>query len=762
VTALSRRAFLQGSGALVVTFGTAGIGRPAFAQGPPASTPGLDAWIAIGADGRVNAYTGKCELGQGLFTAQTQLVAEELRVPIECVTLVQCDTGVTPDQGVTSGAQSHPTNFNRANLALAAATAREELVRLASARLGMPADQLTADDGAVHVTADRSRRVEYATLVGGRKFERALDPAARRRPPRQWTVLGTPVRRLELPAMVTGRFEFVHNVRVPGMLHGQVIRPPSVGATLRAVDEGSIRGLTGVVKVVVKKDFVGVVAEKPWQALQAARALKVDWAEGAALPAFAGYADALRAQPSRDTLLVDSRDVDATLAGAATVVKATYRHPYQMHGSIGSSCAVADVRADQATIWSATQGVYPHRATAALLLGLPPEKVHVVFRTGAGCYGLNGAEAVSFDAALLSQAVGRPVRVQLTRHDEMAWENFGSAFLIDLRAGLDAQGNIVAWDHEAWTPNRGGRPGGRYPGNVITGVLAGFEPAPFAPRSPAPAPEGTLENGSNAVPSYVVGRVGASAGGTGTIASERVLVHSVRSPFFTGPLRSPQRLQNTFAHESFMDELAARAKADPVAYRLRHLRDPRLRHVLTAATQAAQWEPRTAPIPAPRRSGIVRGRGVACVLYEGDNGYCAMVADVDVDQGTGAVRVTRLVVALDCGPISNPDGVRAQVEGGALQGVSRALREEVRWDERKVTTVDWNGYPSLALADAMPAVETILVDQPDAPVCGAGETSITVTAAAIGNAVCDATGARLRQIPFTPDRVRAALAAPQG
>jgi nicotinate dehydrogenase subunit B len=756
VTSVSRRTFLQGSGALVVTFGTAGIGRPAFAQGPSASTPGLDAWIAIGADGRVTAFTGKCELGQGLFTAQTQLVAEELRVPLSRVTLVQCDTGVTPDQGVTSGAQSHPTNFNRANLALAAATAREALVRLASERLGVPADGLTAEDGGVQVTADRSRRVDYAMLVGGRRFDLPLDPAARRRPPREWTILGKPTPRLELPAMATGRFEFVHNVRVPGMLHGQVVRPPSVGATLRGVDEGSVRSLPGVVKVVVKKDFVGVVAETPWQARKAAEALKVEWVEGAALPAFTGYHESLRAQPSRDTLLVDSRDVDQQLAAAATVVKATYLHPYQMHGSIGSSCAVADVRADGATIWSATQGVYPHRASAALLLGLPPEKVHVVFRTGAGCYGLNGAEAVSFDAALLSQAVGRPVRVQLTRKDEMAWENFGAAFVVDLRAGLDARGDIVAWDHEAWTPNRGGRPGGRNPGNVVTGFLAGFEPAPFTPRSPAPAPEGRLENGSNAVPSYVAGRVGGAAGGTGTIASERVRVHSVRSPFFTGPLRSPQRLQNTFAHEGFMDELAARAQADPVAYRLRHLRDPRLRHVLTAAAQAAKWEARPSTRPAPGRSGTVSGRGVACVLYEGDNGYCAMVADVDVNQDTGAIAVKRLVVAIDCGPISNPDGVRAQVEGGALQGVSRALREEVRWDQRKVTTVDWNGYPSLTLADAMPVVETILVDQPDAPACGAGETSITVTAAAIGNAIWDATGARLRQLPFTPERVRAA------
>jgi CO/xanthine dehydrogenase Mo-binding subunit len=572
-------------------------------------------------------------------------------------------------------------------------------------------------------------------------------------------VLGKPAPRLDIPAMATGQFEFVHNVRLPGMLHGRVIRPPAVGAVLQTVDEGSVRDVAGLVKVVVKKSFVGVVAEKPWQAIQAANQLKVTWTEGGGLPSQGGFHEYLRRQPARDTLLVDSKDVDATLARAATVVKATYLHPYQMHGSLGSSCAVADVQGDKATIWSPTQGVYPHRSTAALLLGLRKEDVRVVFRMGSGCYGINGAEAVSYDAALLSQAVGKPVRVQLTRKDEMAWENYGLAFVLDQRVGLDAQGNILAWDHESWTPTLGGRPGFDRPGNVVTGSLVGFEPAPFAPRTPAPDPTGAFGNGSNAAPSYVVGCVGTSCGGTGTVRSERVLVHTVRSPFWTGPLRSPQRLQNTFAHECFMDEVAERAQADPLAYRLRHIRDPRLREVLTTVAQAARWEARPSPRPKPAQTGVASGRGVACVLYEGDNGYCAMVAEVDVNQDTGSVVVKRLVVALDCGPVSNPDGVRNQIEGGALQGMSRALREEVTWDDRTVTAVDWSSYPSLSLADPVPAVETVLIDRHDVPAAGAGETSITVVAAAIGNAICDATGARVRQLPFTPERVKVALAA---
>jgi CO/xanthine dehydrogenase Mo-binding subunit len=752
-----RRAFLRASGGLIVSWGAAGtVGKLAWAQGQRTSAP-LDSWIAIAEDGGVKAYTGKCELGQGLYTAQAQLIAEELCVPLHRVALVQCDTSITPDQGTTSGARSHPTNFNRANLALAGATAREALVKLAAERLGAPADQLTVEDGVISVAGDRSRAVSYGSLVGGRKLNLALDPNARRRHPRKWTVLGKPVPRLDIPDMATGRFEFVHNVRVPGMLHGQVVRPPAVGAALKGVDGRSVQDVPGLVKVVVKKNFVGVVAEKPWQALQAANKLKVEWTPGVGLPEQRDFHEYLRRQrPTRDTLLVDSKDVDEKLAQAATVVKATYLHPYQMHGSLGSSCAVADVQGDKATIWSPTQAVYPHRNTAAMILGLQAENVRVVFRMGSGCYGINGAETVSYDAALLSQAVGRPVRVQLTRKDEMAWENYGFAFVVDQRVVLDEQGNILAWDCETWSPTLGGRPGASNPGNVITGFLAGFEPAAFTPRSPAPDP-GSFDNGSNGVPSYLAGGVGTRRQGTGSVKSERVLTHTVRSPFWTGPLRSPQRLQNTFAHESFMDELAQRVKADPVAYRLRHIRDPRLANVVTTAAEAAKWEARARPQRS--RTGVASGRGMACVLYEGDNGYCAMVAEVDVNQETGSVAVKRLVVALDCGPVSNPDGVRNQIEGGALQGLSRTFMEEVTWDDQKVTSIDWRSYKSLSLGYAAPVIESVLIDQPDAPATGAGETSITVVAAAIGNAICDATGARVRQLPFTPERVKAALAA---
>jgi nicotinate dehydrogenase subunit B len=754
---LSRRDFLKTSGALIVTFSLAP--ESTLAQRlDGASSNQLDGWLAINADGTVTAYTGKCELGHGLYTAQTQLVAEELSVPFDRVKLIQCDTALTPDQGTTSGAQSHPTNFNQGALALAGATAREALFEMASKRFGVAADQLTVKDGVINVKADTAKKVTYAELVDGKKFNLTLNNRAKRKSPSDWTILGTPVPRIEIPAMSTGQFEYVHNVRLPGMLHGQVVRPPTYGSTLVSVDENSVKGFAGIVKVVVKKDFVGVVAEKPWQAMQAANKLKVTWSPGSALPKQNEIHDYLRnKKPVRDTYLVNSKDVDEKLGQTAKVIKATYHYPYQMHGSFGTSCAVADVQAGKATIYSPTQAVYPLRSTAAMLLGMQQENVHIIFRMGSGCYGINGADTVSYDAALLSQAVGKPVRAQLTRKDEMAWENYGLAFVIDQRAGVDKDGTIIVWDHESWSPTLGGRPGGNTPGNVVTGLLAGFQPAAFAARSPAPDPT-NFGNGNNAVPSYMTGMVNGRSGGTGKIRSERVLTHDVQSPFFTGPLRSPARMQNTFAHESFLDEVAAEVKADPVEYRVRHLSDPRLIDVVKASAKAANWEPRSSRAAAARRTGVVSGRGISCVLYEGDNGYCAIVAEVDVNQDTGRISVKRLVIANDVGPISNPDGLKNQLEGGALHGLSRTLNEEVTWDDQKITSIDWKTYRPLPVGADIPVIETVLINRPDARASGAGETAVTVVAAAIGNAVFDATGVRLRQVPFTPERVKAELA----
>lgn len=762
----SRRDFLKTSGALVVYFASQG-GPLSFGQGPfdthasHVDPEKLDSWIRVGSDGAVTAYTGKCDLGQGMYTVQTQLVAEELCVPLSSVKLIQCDTSVTPDQGTTSGSQSTPTNFNTQNLAQAAATAREALIALAAKKLGIPASQLTAEDGAVHARGRRG--LKYQELIGAKGFELTVDSGAKRRTPTEWRVLGKPVASMDRVPLMTGTFEYVHNVHVPGMVHGRVVRPPEIGTTLAHVDESSVRQIPGVIKVVVRKNFVGVVAETQYQAQQAAEALKVTWEPGPPLPAQKDFYDYIRKQPSREVMLVNSKDVTEKVNSAARVLKAVYSYPYQAHGSIGSSCAVADVQTGGATVWSPTQSVYPLRSNIAALTGLPLESVRVIFVRGSGCYGLNAADTASFDAVLLSRAIHRPVRVQLTRKDEFISENYGAACVIEQQVALNANGTIEAWDCETWATSFGGRPGYDHPGNVITGMLAGFEPDATIPKA-AVDPRGELRNGSNAVPSYVAGCIGGKCGGGGSVRSERVLTHTVKSPFFTGPLRSPLRIQNTFAHECFMDEIASTVKADPVRYRLQHLTHKRIIDVLKAAAKAADWQERPSPSPSssPKpnpRAGVVAGRGIACVAYEGDNGYCALVAEVEVDQQTGHVTPTRFVAAHDCGPVSNPNGLRNQIEGGVLQGMSRALGEEITWDDRKVTSTDWRSYHSLPLGIRVPAIESVLLDRPNEDATGAGETAITLVPAAIGNAIFDACGARVREVPFTAERVKQALAA---
>ncbi len=714
----------------------------------------LDAWVAVGGDGIITAFTGKCDFGQGIFTAQTQLVAEELCVPIARVKLIQCDTELTPDQGTTSGSQSTPTNFNDENLALAAATAREALLNLAAQKLGGPADDLTLENGVI--TAKSGRQVKYQELIGGKHFNVRLNPTAKRRTPAQWTVLGKPILSLDRVALMTGQFEFVHYVRVPGMLHSRVVRPPEMGATLAHVDESSVAAISGLIKVVVRKNFVGVVAETQYAAVLAARRLTVRWNPGPELPAQSSFFEHLQKQPSHDALSVDSGDVDERLRAASQVVRARYTYPYQMHGSLGASCAVADVKPDHAIVWSSTQSAYPTRSIVAKILDMPVESVRVIYVRGSGCYGLNGADAVSFDAALLSQAVGRPVRLQFSRQDEMMWENFGSACVIEHRAALSSDGRIGVWDRENWVASLGNRPGYDRPGNVITGMLLGYEPEPLKPALANP-PQRKLRNQSNTVPSYLAGCVENSCDGGGTIRSERVLTHTVHSPFFTGPLRSPLRIQNTFANECFMDELCEAATADPVHFRLDHVRDARLIAVIKAAAKASNWETRPSAKPTRDLTGTALGRGMACVAYEGANGYVALVAKVSVNLETGLVHPTRFVVALDCGPISNPDGLRNQIEGGVLQGMSRALVEEVTWDNRRVTSVDWQTYKSLHMDYEIPSIESVFVTPPGVRATGAGETAITVTPAAIGNAIFDATGARIRDLPFTPERVMKAL-----
>lgn len=764
-----RRDFFKGLGALVIGFSVAGTQQEAAAQsagvpGPPyAAIPvnQTDSWIAIAEDETIHAYSGKCDFGQGFRTVQTQLIAEELGVPINRIHLMICDTAYTPDQGVSSGSQGSPTQFGPSALRQALATAREALFKMASEQLKVPVSDLSAVNGLVSVSSDPSRGMTYGKLVAGKKFNLTVSSTAKYKDPATYTVLGKSVPRFDVPPKVTGEFEYVQSVRLPGMLHGKVVRPPSPGAKVVSVDESSVRGMPGNVRVVVKNDFVGVVADRDWFALKAAEALKVTWSKGDTLPAFDGIYDFMKKQPTRKAYIVNSGDVDGQLKGAKRTFAATYLHPFQMHGSMGTSCAVADVTGTGttgvATIYSATQGVYPLRDSVANVLGIPRTNIRVIHKEGSGCYGINGADTVSYDAALLSQAVGKPVRVQFTRKDEnVAGENYGPAYVINLKAGVDEKGQIQAWDYEGWTFSKGGRPNANNPGNIPTGALVGMA-TPAVVANTTPTMPAAFSNNSNAAPAYGTGTVAGNSGSTGTINHERVLVHTIQSPFFTGPLRSPNRLQNSFANEAFMDEIASGLGEDPVQYRLRHLRDERMIDALKEVAKAANWQTRPSPKRGNARTGKVTGRGVSVLLYEGDNGYSGLVAEVEVDQDTGKVVVTRFVISQDSGPVSNPDGLKNQMEGGTLQGMSRALREEVKWDDLAVLGVDWRRYPVFQFGEFVPEMVSVPINRLDVRQDGAGEGAITIVAAVLSNAIFDATGARVRQVPFTPDRVLEAL-----
>lgn len=720
----SRREFVQGSGAVVVAFGLPGVARGDLAPRRLPAASSVDAWLQVAADGGVTVFTGKVELGTGVATALAQVVAEELDVAVSRITMVQGDTGRTQDQGQTTG--SLTIQQGAPALREAAAAARQALLELASTRLRVPADRLVVNDGAV--TTAQGRRVTYGELIGGKRFERRVAGATPKRPA-QYRVVGTSVPRIDLPAKVTGRYVNVHDVRVAGMLHGRVVRPPRPGARVASLDEISVRAVPGLVRVVRRHDFVGVIAEREEHAAEAARRLAVTWTPAPEFPEMAALHAWLRERRTTDHALRTQGDVGAALRAAARTLHAVYHWPFQMHASIGPSCAVADVKPDAATVWSATQGSWGLRSAIASLLGMADERVRVVFVEGSGCYGHNGADDVAADAALLSRAVGRPVRVQWTRADEHAWEPKGPAMVMEVRGGLDASGRIVAWDYAAWTPTHATRPNGQ-PGNLLAGQLTGSTPR-----------YGQVGGGRNAEHPYTVG-------------AERIVLHALaESPLRTSALRGLGAPQNTFANESFVDELATAAGADPVDFRLRHLRDPRAIAVIREVARLARWHGRPSG-RAPRGAG----RGFAYVRYKNSSAYVAMVADVAVELASGAVRVRRVFVAHDCGLVVNPDGLRNQIEGGVIQSISRTLEEEVRFDRSGVRSLDWTTYPILTFAEVPDAIEITLIDRRDEPSVGAGEPAACPVAAAIANAIFDATGVRLRTVPFTRERVQAALA----
>jgi CO/xanthine dehydrogenase Mo-binding subunit len=523
------------------------------------------------------------------------------------------------------------------------------------------------------------------------------------------------------------------------MVHGRVVRPPRADATLQSIDESSVAKLPGVIRVVRKGTFIGVVAEREEQAVRAAKALNAKWG-ALLLRATADLYARFKSLATTERVVGENGDAASALRSAPRPIRATYRWPFQLHASIGPSCAVADVRGNVATVYSSTQGAHQLVAPIAALLGMPSDSVRVVFTEGSGCYGHNGADDVAGDAALLSQAVGRPVRVQWSREDENAWEPEGPAMLFEMAGAVGADGKISAWTYDAWTPTHGARPT-RDPTTLVAGALvAGFV----------------------SVGEFFSGGGERNARTTYVLPNERVTSHPVPSfPIRTSSLRGLGSPQNSFANESFMDELAAAAGVDPIQMRRRHLSDARALAVIDAVATRAGWTPRaSAPDRAGEASnGVRKGRGFAYVQYDRTEAYVAAVVDVDVRPDTGTVRVRRVSVAHDCGLIVNPDGLRNQIEGNVVQAISRTLKEAVRFDSTRVTSVDWNGYPILRFSEIPDAIDIDLIDQPDQPSVGAGEAATSPIPAAIANAIFDATGARVRQVPFTPDRVLEALRA---
>lgn len=721
----TRRGFLLGGGALVVSFS---LLRPGMAQEPVEETlpgslrryPQLDSWIRIDERGAITVFTGKCELGQGIKTALIQLAAEELVVAPEEIHLVTADTALTPNEGYTAG--SHSMQDSGTAIRYAAAQARSLLLGAAAARWRVPKEHLKVQGGAV--VAEDGRRLGFGELVRNQLLHVTADGHSALIEASHYRLIGKPVHRVDIPAKVTGMPAFVHDLRLPGMLHARVVRPPSYGATLLHVDTAAIAKLPGVQVAHRDGNYLAVIAAGEYQAIVAMQALAktATWNEAPGLPEPDGIFAWLAAQPARQIPVLAG---SGALKDTAGVLEASYRRAYQMHASIGPSCAVARLEDGQLTVWTHSQGVFPLRAAIAQLVRLPADKVRCIQIDGSGCYGHNGADDAGADAALLAMVVpGRAVRVQWTREQENGWEPYGSAMITKVRAAVGSDGRIAGWDYSVRSCTHATRAGPA--GNLLPAQLLAHPSSPAPPR-PLPLPEGGGDR--NAMPLY-------------KIADARVTYEFVAAmPLRVSALRSLGAYMNIFSIESFMDELALAAKADPVEFRLRHLDDPRARAVIKVAAERFGWA------DYARRPD--HGRGFAFARYKNLAAYLALATEVEVDRQARRVRLKRAIAAVDCGEAVNPDGVENQIQGGILQSASWTLHERVKFDRTRITSRDWSGYPILRFGSIPDEVRVHVLSQPGAPFLGTGEAAQGPTSAAIANAIADATGARLRDIPLT-------------
>jgi nicotinate dehydrogenase subunit B len=734
---LTRRAFLA-AGALTVSFTLIPRALAATSKAPPGNdsetgnvktSHWLDAWIQVAADGHVTVFTGKVELGQGVRTALIQVAAEELDIRPAAIELITADTWRTPDEGLTAG--SHSLQESGTAIQRAAACVRWLLTEGAAKSWNVaPETVTTTGDG--HLRSSDGRVESYGAMAKTLSLHVEVNPTAPLRDPAQFRTMGKELPRVDIPAKLTGGNAFLQDIRLPGMLHARVVRGPSYGTRLMPVDVASVQARPGVVKVVQSGNFVAVVAENEWVAILAQRELqKSAYIATLPQPPTADVVEKLRSLPAQDISVLNTQN---PVAQSVCTVKARYTRPWLSHGSIGPSCAVALFEKDVMTVYTHSQGAFNVQSVVAELLGLILEKVHVIHREGAGCYGQNGADDAAAEAAFLANALpGRPIRLQWMREQEFGWEPLGPGMVTELEASLDTQNRIVSWRHEIWSNRHNDRP------VTAGGTLVGQEvEPPFPPQKgkPIPMPEGDADRNSN--PLYA-------------LPNMHVVFHYLPDMLTRcSSLRSLGAHLNVLSIESMFDELAKAAGVDPLTLRLAHMEDERARAVMEAATTRFGWSKRS-------RGNGRRGCGMAFARYKNEGAYCAIAMEVEVNRETGRVAVRRAVVAVDSGQAVNPDGIRNQIEGGFIQSLSWTSREAATFDAEKRTSFDWSMYPILRFPDVPDSIEIHIINRPGMPFLGSAEAAQGPTAAAFANAVADAIGTRLRDLPLSPERVKAAV-----
>ena len=753
--AFSRRSVMKGGGALVVSLGmpmgmnTLLAVNSALAQDarPPLSGEQLSTYIAVNADGTVTGFFGKMDMGHGITTAISQMIAEELDVPVKAVKLILADTALTINQGGASG--SNGIQNGGKQLAVAAAEARRVLVEMAATKLDIPAEQLTVVDGVVTSKTDPSKKATYAELIGGRYFNVELawnkqvgnalyaPGKAKIKKPSEHKIVGQSVKRTDVAPKAFALAGFVTDIKRDGMVHARMIRPPVAGSVPVKVDEASLKGIPGA-RVVQDKGFLAVVADKEWDAIKASQALKVEWSSVTPpFPDQKALYDHIRKAPvrKREVDKDQSGDVDEAFKNAARVIEAEYEWPFQSHACMGPACAVAEIKDGQATVWTGSQKTHYVRDGVAATLEMPADKVRAIWVSGPGCYGRNDAGDAAMDAALIAKATGRPARVQYTREQGTAWDPKGPASVHKVRAAIDASGKVVAYDFVSKGFSRVEVDSNESkPSATLAGQLMGVA---LKPEDNFRVPEGSygFENKR--------------------MAWETIAPPLDRaSPLRTSHLRDPVGPQIHFASESFMDEVAAALNVDPIELRLRHVKDSRDIDLIKAVKEKSGWDTR----PSPRKDQTgnkVTGRGMAYAQRSGTR--VALVAEVDVDRSTGKIWARKFTCSHDCGLIINPGHLKQTIEGNIVQGISRTLWEETHFDNKSVTSVDWLTYPILDITETPDVIDVVLINRPDVAPSGAGEPTIRVVAAAIANAVFDATGVRIRRAPLNPDRIKAAL-----